>query len=69
MSGGGRRSSMTSRGGTSGYHQGGQPMYNYGLQLDIERMFSRKIKVYDIENLSLSLEGILGLVMKVRVVF
>ena len=41
-----------------------QAMYNYGLQLDIERMFSKKVNVFDTDNFSLCLECILGVVMK-----
>lgn len=52
-----RRSSTTTHG--QGYH--------HALQLDIERMFSRKIRIYDYENLTLSLEIILNIVMKVLV--
>lgn len=42
-------------------------MYNYGLQLDIERMFSKKVNVYDTETFSLNLECVLGVVMKAAV--
>lgn len=49
--------------GRSGGHN--NQLYNYGLQLDIERMFSRKIKIFDLELLQLSTECILGTILKV----
>jgi hypothetical protein len=61
-SGGTRRGSMMT--GRSSMGQGGQH-YNYGLQLDIERMFSRKIKVFDTESLQLTTECILSTILKV----
>jgi hypothetical protein len=62
-SGSNRRGSLMANRGATGH--GGQ-LYNYGLQLDIERMFSRKIKVFDLENLQLSTECILSTILKVR---
>lgn len=59
----GRRGSMAGRGPTT--YGGGHRMSNYGLQLDIERMFSRKIKVFDQENMHLTLESIMCIVCKV----
>ena len=44
-----------------------QAMYNYGLQLDIERMFSKKVNVFDADSYSLNLECVLGVVMKAGV--
>lgn len=63
-SGGDYNSGSTRRGSMMSGRTGGQH-YNYGLQLDIERMFSRKIKVFDIENLQLSSECILSTILKV----
>lgn len=57
-SGSTRRGSMMT-GRSQGQH------YNYGLQLDIERMFSRKIKVFDTESLQLTTECILSTILKV----
>ena len=44
-----------------------QAMYNYGLQLDIERMFSKKVNVFDADSFTLSLECVMGVVMKAAV--
>lgn len=44
-----------------------QATYNYGLQLDIERMFSKKVNVFDTETFTLSLECVLAVVMKAAV--
>lgn len=57
-------SGNTRRGSMLSGRSGGQH-YNYGLQLDIERMFSRKIKVFDIENFQLTTECIVSTVLKV----
>jgi hypothetical protein len=62
-SGGTRRGSMMTGGRSS--MQGHGQHYNYGLQLDIERMFSRKIKVFDTESLQLNTECILSTILKV----
>jgi hypothetical protein len=65
-SGSNRRGSlMSNRGGGGGGASHGGQIYNYGLQLDIERMFSRKIKVYDVETFQLNTECILGTILKV----
>jgi len=44
-----------------------QALYNYGLQLDIERMFSKKVNVYDVDSFAMSLECVMGVVMKAAV--
>ncbi len=62
-SGGNRRGSLMASRSASSHTS--QQLYNYGLQLDIERMFSRKIKIFDLENLQLSAESILGTILKV----
>lgn len=65
LGGSSRRGSVGGRGQTT--YGSGHRMSTYGVQLDIERMFSRKIKVFDQENMHLSLEGIISVVCKVCV--
>jgi hypothetical protein len=63
LGGSSRRGSVGGRGSTT--YGSAHRMSSYGLQLDIERMFSRKIKVFDHENMQLSLECIISVVCKV----
>lgn len=61
-SSGGRRSSLTHRGPAASANS--SSFYHHGLHLDIERMFSRKIRIFDLDALDHTVESISGVLIK-----